>query len=129
MADRLAYSQDEIDRYIHFSYSTADDLKAPITNLGSLLEMLGKDNLNQSNFKAILNNARKTNQQLEKTVTSLVEVNKVREELSTDGEELDIDEIFKEVVSNQIAQIKHSNATIKKDFSESPLIHYPKSSM
>ncbi|MEP1035564.1 HAMP domain-containing sensor histidine kinase [Ekhidna sp.] len=129
MADRLAYSQAEIDQFIHFSYSTADDLKAPITNLGSLLDMLGKENLNQSNFKAILNNARKTNQQLEKTVTSLVEVNKVREELSADGEELDIDEILKEVVSNQISKIKSSNAVIKKDFSESPLIHYPKSQL
>ncbi len=129
MADQLAYSQSEIDQFIHFSYSTADDLKAPITNLGSLLDMLSKDNLNQSNFKAILNNAKKTNQQLEKTVNSLVEVNKVREELSTDGEELDIDEILKEVVSTQVSKIKSCNAVIKKDFSEAPLLFYPKSQL
>lgn len=129
MADRLRYSQKEIDQFIHFSYSTADDLKAPITNLGSLLEMLSKENLNQSNFKAILNNARKTNQQLDKTVTSLVEVNKVREELSADSEDLDIDETLKEVVASQVNLIKSSNAVIKKDFSECPLIHYPKSQL
>ena len=129
MADQLSYSQAEIDQFIHFSYSTADDLKAPITNLGSLLDMLSKENLNQSNFKAILNNARKTNKQLEKTVTSLVEVNKVREELNAEGEELDIDEVLKEVVTSQISAIKSANAVIKKDFSESPLIHYPKSQL
>ncbi len=129
MADQLSYSQAEIDQFIHFSYSTADDLKAPITNLGSLLDMLSKENLNQSNFKAILNNAKKTNQQLEKTVDSLVEVNKVREELSSDGEELDIDEVLKEAVSAQISKIKSSNAVIKKDFSECPLIFYPKSQL
>ncbi|MEO9482561.1 MAG: HAMP domain-containing sensor histidine kinase [Ekhidna sp.] len=129
MADRLFYSQKEIDQFIHFSYSTADDLKAPITNLGSLLEMLSKENLNQSNFKAILNNARKTNQQLEKTVTSLVEVNKIREELSAEGEDLYIDETLKEVVSSHLSKIKNSNAVIKKDFSECPLMHYPKAQL
>jgi len=129
MADWLQYSQKEIDQFIHFSYSTADDLKAPITNLASLLDMLGKDNLNESNFKAILNNARKTNRQLEKVVDSLVEVNKVREELASDSEELDAEEILKEVVNGAVARIKNANATIKKDFSECPLISYPKSQL
>lgn len=129
MADRLAYSQKEIDQFIHFSYSTADDLKAPITNLGSLLDMLGKDNMNASNFKAILNNARKTNQQLVKTVNSLIEVNKVREELPSESERLDIDEILKEVVAGFVSQIKNANASIKKDFSECSDINYPKSQL
>ncbi|WP_420317562.1 sensor histidine kinase [Ekhidna sp.] len=129
MADRLSYSQKEIDQFIHFSYSTADDLKAPITNLGSLLDMLGKDNMNSSNFKAILNNARKTNQQLQKTVTSLVEVNKVREELASDSERLDIDEVLKEVVASNITKVKNANAAIKKDFSECSEIDYPKSQL
>ncbi|MEO1254481.1 MAG: ATP-binding protein, partial [Bacteroidota bacterium] len=126
MAERLQYSQREIDRFIHFSYSTADDLKAPITNLGSLLEMLSKEDVNPSNFKAILNNAKRTNQHLEKTVTSLVEVNKVREELSADKDLLGIDEVLKEVVSSLMAQIRGANASIKKDFSASPTISYPK---
>lgn len=129
MADQLLYSKNEIDQFIHFSYSTADDLKAPVTNLASLLDMLGKEGVNPSNFKAILNNARKTNQQLEKTINSLVEVNKVREELSSDKEDLDIDEVLKEVVSASISKIKNSNAVIKKDFSECPDIKYPKSQL
>ncbi len=126
MAERLQYSQKEIDRFIHFSYSTADDLKAPVTNLGSLLDMLSKENINQSNFKAILNNAKRTNRQLEKTVGSLVEVNKVREELSAEKDLLDIDDVLKEVVGSFVAQIKTANAGIKKDFSECPTISYPK---
>ncbi|MEP0984619.1 ATP-binding protein [Ekhidna sp.] len=129
MADRLSYSQKEIDQFIHFSYSTADDLKAPITNLGSLLDMLGKDNMNASNFKAILNNARKTNQQLIKTVNSLIEVNKVREELSSENERLEMDEVLKEVVAGSVSQIKNAHATIKKDFSECSDIFYPKSQL
>jgi len=129
MADRLQYSKEEIDQFIHFSYSTADDLKAPITNLGSLLDMLGKENLNESNFKAILNNAKKTNRQLEKTVLSLVEVNKVREELNSEPEELDVDELFKEVLGGMVQRVKNANATIKKDFSECPLISYPKTQL
>ncbi|WP_425393007.1 sensor histidine kinase [Ekhidna sp.] len=129
MADRLSYSQKEIDQFIHFSYSTADDLKAPITNLGSLLDMLGKDNMNTSNFKAILNNAKKTNQQLHKTVNSLVEVNKVREELGSENELLEVDEVLKEVVASNISKIKNANAVIKKDFSECADLDYPKSQL
>ena len=51
MADKLDDSQREIDRFIHFSYSTANDLKAPITNLASLLEMFDKDNMSAGNLK------------------------------------------------------------------------------
>ena len=129
MADRLAYSQKEIDRFVSFSYRTADDLKAPITNLASLLDMLGKDNMNPSNFKAILNNARKTNQQMEKTVSSLVEVNKVREELMADKENLDFSQVFGEVLNALAGKLKSAGAGIKKDFSECERIDYPKAQL
>ena len=126
MAEKLAEAQNEINRFIHFSYSTANDLKAPITNISSLLEMFEKDNLSESNFKAVLNNAKKTNAQLAKTVEALTEVNRVREELSFEGEELIIEEIMKEAINSYLPQIKSSNTSIKKDFSESNLIEYPR---
>lgn len=126
MADKLYTSQKEIDRFIHFSYSTANDLKAPITNLSSLLEMFEKENMNPSNFQAVLNNAKKTTDHLGKTVEALTEVNRVREELGTESEEVIIDEVLKEVVGQNIEKIKSANATIKKDFSEANLIQYPR---
>lgn len=126
MAEKLHEAQNEINRFIHFSYSTANDLKAPIANIKSLLEMFDKGNLTESNFKAVLNNTKKTNEQLEKTVEALTEVNRVREELTFDREELIIEDVLKEAISSNMSLIKASNASIKKDFAESNLLEYPR---
>lgn len=126
MADKLEASQKEIDRFIHFSYSTANDLKAPIKNVQSLLNMLNQEEMPKGNFDAVLNNARRTAEQLDKTVSSLAEVNRVREELAAELEILSIDEVLKEVVSNYVSEIKAASASIKKDFSECATITYPK---
>lgn len=126
MAEKLDDSQREIDRFIHFSYSTANDLKAPITNLSSLLEMFDKNDMSTGNFKAILNNAKKTTEQLNKTVEALTEVNRVREGLTAERDELIIEDVLKEVVSRNVNEIKALKATIKKDFSDCQMISYPK---
>lgn len=127
MAEKLDDSQREIDRFIHFSYSTANDLKAPITNLASLLEMFEKDNMSAGNFKAILNNAKKTTSQLNRTVEALTEANRVREGLLSEKDELVFEEVLKEVVGRSMEQIKAANASIKTDFSECHMVSYPKS--
>lgn len=124
MAEQLQKSQKRIDQFIHFSYSTANDLKAPIANMKSLLDMLNRDKMKASNYDAVLNNAKKSANQLEKTIFALAEVNKVREELKLEKENVNFDEILKEVVSRLIDPIKSAKATVKKDFSECESIHY-----
>lgn len=124
MADQLQKSQRKIDQFIHFSYSTANDLKAPIANMKSLLDMLDRDKMKASNYDAVLRNAKKSANQLEKTIHALSEVNKVREELKLEKEDVSFDEVLKEVVAKLIEPIKSAKATIKKDFSECEHIHY-----
>jgi signal transduction histidine kinase len=124
MADQLQKSQLKIDQFIHFSYSTANDLKAPIANMKSLLEMLDRDKMKASNYDAVLRNAKKSANQLEKTIFALSEVNKVREELKSEKEEVNFDETLKEVVGKLLEQIKGAKATIKKDFSDCENINF-----
>ncbi|GAB4232765.1 MAG: hypothetical protein Tsb0034_05660 [Ekhidna sp.] len=126
MAARLDGSQQEIDRFIHFSYSTANDLKAPVTNLESLLGMLGKDDLTSANFQAVLGNAKRTTSQLNKTIDSLVTVNQIREELDKESHDLVLDDVLKEAVASRVEDVRAANATIKKDFTEGNLVRYPK---
>lgn len=125
MADRVQAGQKEIDRYMHFSYSTAHDLKAPIDNLKSLLNMLDKDELGEANFDTILRNAKRSADQLSVTVNALNDVNRLREKLKDEPEPLEFDKILEEVGSSMINQIKSANATIKKDFSECRSVEYP----
>lgn len=126
MAEQLQKSQLKIDQFIHFSYSTANDLKAPIANVKSLLDMLDRDKMKASNYDAVLRNAKKSANQLEKTIFALSEVNKVREELKTEKEEVNFDETLKEVVGRLLEPIKSAKVTIKKDFSNCENIHFSK---
>lgn len=124
MADQVQKSQEKINQFIRFSYSTANDLKAPIANMKSLLDMLDRDKMKASNYDAVLRNAKKSANQLEKTIFALSEVNKVREELKLEKEDLNFDEVLREVVGKLIDPIKSSGTTIKKDFSECENIHF-----
>lgn len=126
MAEKLYETDDQIQKFIHFSFGTANDLKAPLTNQASLLEMLAKEDINASNFKTVLRNAQKLNTQMRGTVEALTEINRVREELDIEGSEIIIEEVYKEVVTAKKDLIQEANVTIKKDFSECNLIEYPK---
>ncbi|MEQ9403187.1 MAG: HAMP domain-containing sensor histidine kinase [Cyclobacteriaceae bacterium] len=127
MAEQLKQSKKDIDKFINFSYQSSHDLKAPIKNIQSLLEMLEKEKTGSSNYETILNNTKRSAKKLETTVLALTQFNQVREQLGTNKEMLDIEQVFKEVASSLIEQIKEANPSIRKDFSDCPQIFYPKS--
>lgn len=125
MADRLQDAQKDIDKFISFSYKSSHDLKAPIENLKSLLQMLDKEKVGGSNYETILNNAKRSADKLETTVSALSEFNQIREQLVTKKENLKFEVILKEVVGKLIGEIKEANVSIRKDFSECPQVFYP----
>lgn len=126
MAADLQASQSEIDRFIHFSYSAANDLKAPIENITSLLEMLSKTDIRPSDYEVIVNNAKRSTKQLGETVNALNEVNQLRDRQSAQPEMLSFDRILAEVGSEMKGQIKASRAVIRKDFNACREIEYPR---
>lgn len=126
MAERLKTAQADIDRFISFSYTTAHDLKAPIINMKSLLGMLDREKISSSHYDTVLSNAKKAADKLETTVGALIEFNQIRENLGTLKTELDFEEVLKEVAGGMITQIKEAEASIRKDFSNCPIIEYPK---
>ena len=126
MASDLQESQERMDRFIHFSYSAAHDLKAPIENISSLLEMLSKTDIRPSDFEVIINNARRSTRQLEETVEALNEVNKLRDRTLTQPEKLNFDRVLAEVGAEMKEEIKVAKAVIKKDFGTCKEIEYPK---
>lgn len=129
MATDIQSAQAEIDRFIHFSYSTANDLKAPVDTITSLLDMLGKEDLRSSDFEAILRNAKRSAEQLGHTVNALNEINLLRERLTESKEKLSFDKILNEVGAGILEDIKSSKAVIKKDFADCPDLFYPKAQL
>ena len=126
MAADLQSSREELDRFIHFSYSTANDLRAPVDTVKNLLDMLSKQDLRQADFDAIMRNTKRAAEQLGDTVEALNKVNQLRERLIDPKESLSFDKVLSEVGASLIDQIKNSNAVIKKDFSAVKEIQYPK---
>ncbi len=127
MASDLQASSEEVDRFIHFSYSTANDLKAPVETVRSLLDMLSKKDMRQADYDAILRNTKRAADQLSDTVAALNEVNQLRERLIEPKDHLNFDRILNEVGAGMIEDIKAANAVIKKDFSAIKELEYPKS--
>lgn len=127
MADKIEHSQREIEKFILFSYRTAHDLKAPITNLASLLGMLDQK-MPEANFQAVLNNAKNSTRQLGETVDALAKVNRMREELGADEETIRFEDVIDEVTKSLILQVKDAKATIKKKM-EVPSVRYQKSQL
>ncbi len=126
MADQLKKSQQDINKFINFSYQASYDLKDPVLNIRSLLDMLGSEKANTTHYESILNNAKKSAEKLEQTVTALTEYNQLRENLGVKKEQVRYETVLREVVGNLRIEIKESQAVIKKNFSDSEGVFYPK---
>jgi len=125
MAERLQKTQKEIDKFVQFSYRTSHDLKAPLANVKSLLKMLDKDMV-EANFKAVVNNATKSVEQLEDTVKALTKISQLREDMKSEEETLSFEEIAGGVITSLTTQVEEAGASIRMDFKECPIILYPK---
>lgn len=125
MADRLQAANEEIERFTHFSYSTAHDLKAPVNNMKSLIEMLENTKMGDNSYDTVLKNVKRSADQLSMTVNALNDVNHLRASLSQDAQQLSFDKILAEVAQGMLQEIKDSNATFRKDFSACKTIVYP----
>lgn len=125
MADSLQAANEEIERFTHFSYSTAHDLKAPVNNMKSLIEMLENTKMGDNSYDTVLKNVKRSAEQLSMTVNALNDVNHLRASLSQDSQLLSFDKILAEVAQGMLQEIKDSNATFKKDFSGCKTINYP----
>ena len=88
--------------------------------------MLDRDKISSTHYDTVLNNAKKSALKLETTVNALTDFNKIRENLSTQKENLDFETILKEVAGTLISKIKEADASIRKDFRTCPTVYYPK---
>lgn len=125
MASDLQSAQLEIERFTHFSYSTAHDLKAPVNNIKSLLDMLDNTKMGDASYDTVMRNVKRSADQLMSTVTALNDVNHMRAAMKELPQVLSFDKVLAEVAQGMISEIKLSNATFRKDFSKCQQISYP----
>ncbi len=125
MAGKLDDAKTEIDRYTQFSYTTAHDLKAPVTNLKGLINILESTDANDANYSTTLNHIKKSTNQLFGTVSALNEVISLRETLKAKNETISFVKIYEDIQTSINQQIEDSKALISTDFTDCTELNYP----
>lgn len=109
-----------------FSYVSAHDLKAPVTNIVTLSNMINVDAITDSYAKEIFEKLRKNVEILSKKVNALNDIINFKATLTYENELLNFSEILGELKETIGQQLVDADAKINEDFSESPQIEYPR---
>ena len=108
-----------------FSYVAAHDLKAPVTNIKILSDMINAETITDQPNSELFGKLKSSIEQLHKTVFSLNDVINFKSTLSYKKERLSFEKVFNEIKKSITEQIQKSNANIEEYFSECPEIDYP----
>ena len=107
------------------AYVAAHDLKAPVTNLNVLIEMIDTHSIQGDKDIELFNKLKNNIEQVYKKVFSLNDVINFKTTLKDKKELLEFKRVFKEVEQSIHDQLNSANITLDADFSECPEIEYP----
>ncbi|WP_114749769.1 sensor histidine kinase [Pleomorphovibrio marinus] len=115
-------------KLLNFSHITSHNLRSPVNNLNSLLQLY-KESQKPSEREMLFNHIETVTQNLTSTLNDLMEALKLQEDSHLDRERLDFDEIFKKTVQIFSADILRSDALVTHDFSEVKKVTYNRSNL
>ena len=108
-----------------FAYIVSHNLRSPTGNLMSLLDIYLRTS-DPEKREILLTKFFEVANQLSNTVQNLSEVVNINQSLEVKKDEIKFENIVKNIHTSLSAQITLSNANITYNFSECPIIHYPK---
>ncbi|WP_297516047.1 PAS domain-containing protein [Flavobacterium sp.] len=98
-----------------FSYITSHNLRAPLSNLTGLLNLLEDIEIEDYELKEILQGYSKSTQQLNDTVNDLVNIIIIKDSLAIDKEAIVIRDVFENIFNQLSFLISNLNPIIKLD--------------
>lgn len=113
LSDELIHSNRELEK---FAYITSHNLRAPVVNIVSLLELLNKEDLSDQNNTVIISKVEQSVLRLENTLNDLIEVVSAKKLAHTQKSKLSIAEVCKHVISNLESQLLKVDADIIFNF-------------
>ena len=108
-----------------FAYIVSHNLRSPTGNLMSLLDIYQRTS-DPEKRELLLTKFFQVANQLANTVQNLSEVVNINQSLEVQKDEIRFETIIQNLITSLSAQITLSNADIKYNFDECPIIHYPK---
>lgn len=109
-----------------FSYITSHNLRAPLSNLTGLLNLLEDIPIENQELKEILNGFNKSTHLLNETINDLVKVIIIKDNPSIQKEAILIKEIFENIFSQLNFQIESCKPIIKLNFENVSIININK---
>lgn len=133
--DKLKTTQDNLEKVNEnlklnnqeleeLSYVTAHDLRAPLTNLHSLMDMFETENTMTDNGLIIFDKIKISTQLMCDKIRALNNVIALKSNAESKKEEVDFSEILKKIRESYSQAIINTRTIIKEDFSSCPTITY-----
>ena len=107
-----------------FNYITTHNLRAPLTNLVSISNLINTDNIIDERTKKLIEAFRTSTYNLNTTMNDLMEILIIKEKPNLSTELLEFDEILETVKSSIEMKILKENVLIKSDFTKVPKVSF-----
>lgn len=121
-AEELERSNVELEQ---FAYLASHDLKAPITNIDSLIGVMESEQFLKKSGEEVFKKLQSAVYRMKRTISTLNEVIAVKKNLDIKPENLSFDHVLKEVLQSVEEQVNKSQAQIITDFSKCPTVFFP----
>jgi PAS domain S-box-containing protein len=112
-------------RLEELAYIAAHDMKAPLTNLQSLLQLINESDGIKDECKVLFDKVITSIERMDNTVYTLNKIIAIRESHLPNNEHLKFRAVFNNVKDSIATQIKEANVKIRADFTKAPDIFYP----
>ena len=107
-----------------FSYITSHNLRAPLTNLLSICNLIKEDSITDPLTKKLIEGFKKSTFDLNDTLNDLISILIIKENINLPTAEVDFEQTLQKVVSSINKSVEKSKTIIKADFSEVPSVHF-----
>jgi|GEM_PF-1475946 len=109
----LSNHNDELQR---FAYIVSHNLRAPIVNITSLLDLFDESDIGNPENKELIDNLKTSVSILNTTLTDLIEVVSIRKQKLIKVEEVFFDNVLNNIEKSLFKQLKEADVTIHRDF-------------
>ena len=108
----------------HFTYITSHNLRAPLTNLVSICDIIQPETVTDAFTKELINGFKTSTYHLNETLNDLIEVLIIKENRSKHKDQLTFEEIFKKITESLSISLQEQRVIINADFADAPSVFF-----